>query len=194
MILALFLAPAYGQLVAPSPGESGNANGGPLIQEQVPATPTGEGQEAEMNFPIMRTVGGLGLVLCLMIAAYFAARKFAPRYFTRGASDKNLRLIETLAMGDKRSISLIEVANSRFLIGNTPHQINLLAALPEPVSLVSEPDALPLKPNDTIREESHTHFRNLFEVEKRRSSQHMGHPLPEDIRTKMRQLREALER
>jgi len=97
-------------------------------------------------------------------------------------------------MGDRRSVSMIEVGNSRYLIGNTPHQINLLAALPDPISLVSEPDTLPATAKSAARKESMSSFRNLFEVEKKRSTQYAGNPLPEDIRTKMRQLREALER
>ncbi len=181
MIFALFLVPAYGQLTST-----------PVDQ---PATvSTGEAPESEMHFPVLRTVGSLGLVVCVMIGVYFAARKFAPRYFTKVGSERDLRVIETLAMGDRRSISLIEVGDSRFLVGNTPHQINLLAALPEPISLVSEPNTLPVNQKDTSRNEAKASFRNLFEVEKKRSSQHLGNPLPEDIRTKMRQLREALER
>jgi flagellar biosynthetic protein FliO len=179
MILALFLVPAYGQLTYTPPAE------------QVQAA---EAQEPEFHFPVARTIGGLGLVVCVMIGAYFAARKLAPRYFTKVGTEKSLKVIETLAMGDRRSISLIEVANNRFLVGNTPHQINLLAALPEAVSLLSEPNTLPANQKDTIRDESRTPFRSLFEVEKKRAAQYMGHPLPEDIRSKMRQLREALER
>jgi flagellar biosynthetic protein FliO len=182
MIFALFLVPAYGQITS-TPED-----------QQTSAVSAGDVQEAEMHFPVLRTVGGLGLVVCVMIAVYFAARKLAPRYFTKIGSERDLRVIETLAMGDRRSISLIEVGNNRFLVGNTPHQINLLAALPEPISLVSEPNTLPANQKDKARDESKAPFRNLFEVEKKRSSQYMGNPLPEDIRTKMRQLREALER
>jgi flagellar biosynthetic protein FliO len=185
MILALLLAPAYGQVTS---GPSQNA------VSPAQTASTGEVQEPEMHFPVLRTLGGLGLVVCAMIAVYFAAKKFAPRYFAKAGSERNLKVIETLAMGDHRSISLIEVGDNRFLVGNTPHQINLLAALPEPISLVSEPNTLPANPKDTLQNESRASFRNLFEVEKKRSSQYMQNPLPEDIRTKMRQLREALER
>ena len=143
---------------------------------------------------MFRTLGGLGLVLCLMIAGYFAAKKFAPRFFAKGTAEKNLRIIETLSMGDKRSISMIEVGDSRFLVGNTPNQINLLVALPERMSLVSEPEAAEMSAKSATEKEPMVPFRNLFEVEKKRPTQQAGHPLPEDIRVKMRQLREALER
>jgi flagellar biosynthetic protein FliO len=198
MILALFLAPAYGQRTStPSGSEKAKAISSQATEvaaEQVQEPPARNVQESDVHFSVLRTLGGLGLVVCVMIAVYFTARKLAPRYFKNVGAERNLRVIETLAMGDRRSISLIEVANNRFLVGNTPHQINLLAALPEPLSLVSEPKTLPANANNTIRNESKVPFRNLFEVEKKRSSQYAGSPLPENIRTKMRQLREALER
>jgi flagellar biosynthetic protein FliO len=202
IVIALFIMPAYGQLAStPAQTTDGNSNGNNVALLDTPATaapvavaPIAEAQGTNLGFPVLRTIGGLGLVLCLMIAGYFAAKKFAPRFFAKSASEKNLKVIETLSMGDKRSISMIEIGNSRYLIGNTPHQINLLAALPEPISMVSEPEALPSTPKSIARNESAVPFRNLFEVEKKRSTQYAGNPLPEDIRTKMRQLREALER
>ncbi len=196
MILALFLVSAYGQTTAApsrSAKKSADVSPAPVVDQVQEALPE-ELQEPEAHFPVLRTIGGLGLVLCLMIAVYFAARRFAPRYFHNTGSEKSLRVIETLAMGDRRSISLIEVANNRFIVGNTPHQISLLAALTEPLSLVSESRTPAVKAKDAPQNESRIPFRNLFEVEKKRPSQYTANPLPEDIRTKMRQLRESLER
>jgi flagellar biosynthetic protein FliO len=143
---------------------------------------------------MVRTVGGMGLVVCLMIGIYFAVKKIAPKYFPGAVSAKNMKIVETLSMGDRRSISVIEVANNRFLIGNTAHQINLLTALPETISLVPHPDESSSHSNEKTGSRSIGSFRNLFEVEKKRSPHHEGNPLPENIRTKMRQLRDALER
>ncbi len=195
-VILLFIAPAYGQMVSPpAQPAAGNAETNSTTVAAPAQLPQGgEMKEADLQFPVFRTLGGLGLVLCLMIAAYFAAKKFAPRYFAKGSAEKNLKIIETLSMGDKRSISMIEVGSSRFLVGNTPNQINLLVALPESVSLISEPETQPVSPKAVAGKESMTPFRNLFEVEKKRPDQNAGHPLPDDIRMKMRQLREALER
>ncbi|MDR0842541.1 MAG: flagellar biosynthetic protein FliO [Acidobacteriota bacterium] len=141
---------------------------------------------------MLRTLGGMGLVLCLLAAAYFGVRRLAPGMFPKPGVGRNLKLIETLSMGDKRSISLVEVGGSRFLLGSTPGQVNLLATLPEHVSLVADE-----KPEETATESEDVrgggNFRNLFEVEKKRPSQYVGSMPPEDIRIKMRRLREALE-
>jgi flagellar biosynthetic protein FliO len=196
MVITLFLVPAYAQMVsgpAQTPAEITGSGASANAAQTQPAQAV-DMREADFHFPVFRTLGGLGMVVCLMIAAYFAAKKFAPRYFAKGTAERNLRVIETLSIGDKRSISMIEVGNSRFLIGNTPNQINLLMALPEALSLVSEPETMPTSSRSTVGKESTTPFRSLFEVEKKRPSQYTGNPLPNDIRMKMRQLREALER
>jgi flagellar biosynthetic protein FliO len=196
VFLALFVSCAHGQAVSPpSRNDNGNINSSTGIATNQPqTTPMSEMPDTGMHFSVFRTLGGMGIVLCLMIGAYYAARKFAPQYFLKKPSEKNLQVIETLSMGDRRSISLIEVAGNRFLIGNTPHQINLLAALPEPISLVSEPEAISANPKENVKSESNSAFRSLFETAKRGRVQHMTNPLPEDIRTKMRQLHAALER
>lgn len=146
------------------------------------------------QFPVFRTIGGLGLVLSFMVALYFGARKYFPQYFQKADSEKNLRMLETLSMGDRRSIALIQVAGMRFLVGNTSHQINLLTTIPEPNPSANEAGA-PTSPYvEKENKKSGDSFRNLFEFEKKRSVQNSGNPLPEDIRNKMRLLREALDR
>jgi flagellar biosynthetic protein FliO len=204
LVIALLALPIYGQQAAPADqkadaGPNGHAvvpdAAPPAVPAEAPSSDIAaeETHEADLGFPIFRTLGGLGVVLCLMAGAYFAAKKFAPRYFAKGISDRNLKVIETLSMGDKRSIAMIEVGNSRFLVGNTPHQINLLAALPEAFSAVSEPEKS-VTSKDILGNEPVQPFRNLFEAEKRRPTQYAGNPLPDDIRMKMRQLRASLER
>jgi flagellar biosynthetic protein FliO len=167
-------------------------------QDMIPAMPKDtsgfDSSDESMKFPLFRAVGGLGVVLCLMVALYLGARKFFPHYFKKSVSEQNLKILETLPMGDRRSIALIEVAEKRFLIGNTQQQINLLTEIEESVPLAS-PFQAPsgISKKEEIKE-SEDSFKNLFEFEKKRPMPNSGNPLPEDIRTKMRMLREALER
>jgi flagellar biosynthetic protein FliO len=148
--------------------------------------------QQEFQFPTIKVIGGMGLVLCLMGTVYFGAKKIFPQYFSKPKSMKNLRIVETLALGDRRSIALIEVGESKFLIGNTPQQINLVATLPESFSL-AEPESLTAPLKSYSPKEAATPFRNLFEVEKTRIQKN-DNILSDDLRSKMRQLREALER
>jgi flagellar biogenesis protein FliO len=192
----------------PSAGLVEDQRVNPVINQSKPITPSGEVKSSMGNdsaipreegnagfqFPLYRTIGGMGLVICLMIGACFALKKFFPKHFGKVRPGKSLKIIETLAMGDRRSISLIEVGVCRFLVGNTPSQINMLVALPENTSLVSEPAAMPVAVNNRMNDDVQLPFRKLFEVEKNRIPDSAGNKLPEDLRTKMRQLREALER
>lgn len=193
-IMALFLAPAQGQIVQlplESSAENENADY-QAIDNQAITNPTSDLLGSESELPVFKALGGLGLVLCLIIGGFFGLKKFAPQYFAKHSSEKSLKVIETLSMGDRRSISLIRVDNSHFLVGNTPQQINFLATLPSTPSSDSDPAAaaIPTSASPKASNSPKTAFQGLFEVEKTRQP----HALPSDIRTKMRQLSEALER
>ncbi len=197
-LATLFAAAVYGANPAPPSGGpvDAAAETPAILQPRPQPFPADKAPDAgaEVDFPVFRTLGGLGIVVFLMAGGYFAARKFAPRFFSRLPADRTLRVIETLPMGDKRSISVIEIGKSRFLVGNTSGQINLLMSLPDTASPEPESDALAVPDKSASKKEVAIPFRSLFEVEKRRRPPRPLNPLPEDIRTKMRQLREALER
>jgi flagellar biosynthetic protein FliO len=195
LVIAFFLAFSC-LLSASTPQKPVNENPAPpaavvepVSQPQPAAEPPIE--DHSLSF---RAIGGLGVVLCLIAGGFFGVKKFAPQYFAKSSSEKNLKVLETLSMGDKRSISIIQVANDRYLVGNTANQINLLTALPERLSMVSEVESPQPELKKEPKKENRNQFRSLFEAEKHRSAPQPAHPLPEDLRTKMRQLREALER
>jgi flagellar biogenesis protein FliO len=195
-LAALFVVPAFGQNTAAlvqSP-TTDQVSDSQTVEPPSQTFQVEKTEEPASGYSMFRAVGGLGLVIFLMIAGYFGIKKLAPRYFAKGASERNLKIIETLSMGDKRSISMIEVGNSRFLVGNTAHQISLLGTLPGSFSTISEPETLPEAAKGSSKKDSTVPFRSLFEVEKKRPVQNTVHPLSDDIRIKMRQLREALER
>lgn len=170
----------------------------PPSTEQAPAKPvsTQAAQVSEtaaggMDFPVLRTIGGFALVLSLILIAFLVARKIAPQYFNKRTAEKNLRLIESMSMGDKRSIAIIQVGDKRFLVGNTPHQLTLLSQLGDSFSLISEVENAPI----TEPTESKDPFRRIYEIE-RNGGIHKpvkDKAIPPDVRAKMRQLRQALE-
>lgn len=181
--------------VVPAPEPAGADTASAAAPQAMPQETEAWGSGAQ--FPMFRTLGGMGVVIFLMAAVYLAARKMAPRYFNKPEAKRTLKVLETLPMGDKRSISLIQVDGSRFLVGNTPQQISVLvslpAAAPAPVS-APQPSPAPEPPKIAERKENRVPFRNIFEVEKKRPVPQPANPLPPDLRSKMQQLREALER
>ncbi len=161
------------------------------VQQQT--APLAEGAAGGMDFPVMRTLGGFALVISLILIAFFVARKIAPQYFTRHASQKNLKVIETLAVGEKRSVAVIQLGDKCFLIGNTPHQITLLSQLEDSFSPMAQPEraVVPEPSNPSFLNP----FRKLYETERNHGAPRTGKEktIPPDVRAKMRQLREALE-
>jgi flagellar biosynthetic protein FliO len=146
-----------------------------------------------MAFPFIRTVGGVGLVLSLIVAATLAFRKYAPQYFVKRPAERALRLIETLSMGEKRSVALVQVGGQQYLVGNTPHQISLLAVLRESAQPAEQTG---VEPGSVTSSSKKSGLLKLYRSEKRKSRRKAtgASMLPADIRGKMQELRQALER
>ncbi len=50
---------------------------------------------------------------------------------TRQRSPRQLRLCETLSLGERRFVAVVQVGQTRFLLGGTPQSLALLARLPD---------------------------------------------------------------
>jgi flagellar biosynthetic protein FliO len=131
------------------------------------------------------------LVIGLIVLGYVAVRRYGPKYLRRQGAQSALKVIETLPIGEKRSIALIQVEDKRLLIGNTQQQITLLAQLPALTEAAVEPSREPLPRSSPGTVSS---FRKLYEVEKGQPSLPQAKAIPQDLREKMRQLRDALEK
>lgn len=185
-VLALFAVAQAPSVATPPPVEQAPAK---LVPTQ--AAQAGDTTAGGMDFPVLRTIGGFALVLSLILAAFLVAKKIAPQYFNKRTAEKNLRLIESMSMGDKRSIAIIQVGDKRFLVGNTPHELTLLSQLGDSFSLISDAEKVP----GTGSTEPGDPFRRLYETERNRGIHKpvKDKAIPPDIRAKMRQLRQALE-
>lgn len=140
-----------------------------------------------------RTIGSVGLILCLIVGGYMLFKKFAPQYVTRHSSERDIRLVETLSLGEKRSVVVVQAGAQRFLLGCTPGQITLLTALNASGGTATvggtdivESQAAAVFPGN---------FKSLYEQEKKAPPPRPSalKALPPDIRGKMSELRKALE-
>jgi flagellar biogenesis protein FliO len=176
---------AFGEETTPAAVPAGTPAAPQTVQPApvTPATAAPSDAPALPDYPVLRTLGGLGLVVSLIVLGFFAARKYAPQFFNKKPGEQKLKILESLSMGDKRSIALIQVDGACYLVGNTSQQINLLAQLSD------------FNPGKTgYGSDSGDSFRKLYEVEKKQSAARgTPKPIPADVRAKMRQLREALE-
>ncbi|CAM2009352.1 flagellar biosynthetic protein FliO [Acanthopleuribacter pedis] len=97
----------------------------------------------------------LGIVIGAIFAFSYFAKRVLPKQFGIAGGAGNMRLVQNLALGPNRFISLVEVDGRRFLLGVTETQINLLNALDEyPFSqeMAEASDSQAVREPRTVRE------------------------------------------
>jgi flagellar biogenesis protein FliO len=110
---------------APPPSPSEKELQAPLTLED--GKPT-QGQVAEAGPSGLRSFGSLVLVLGLAGASLWALKKYGRGRMPGGGGGK-LRVEETLALGDRRYVSILDAEGERFLIALTPQGISLISRL-----------------------------------------------------------------
>jgi len=75
----------------------------------------------------IRTVLAVLFVLALFIAAIYVSKKLLPRI--TNLPGKEIRIVETVHLGTRKAVHLLEIGNRRFLIGSTNENITKLADL-----------------------------------------------------------------
>lgn len=110
---------------APPPTTSEKELQAPLTLEDGKPTP---GQPVEAPPSGLRAFGSLVLVLGLAGASLWALKKYGRGRIPGGGGHK-LRVEETLALGDRRFVSILDVEGERFLIALAPQGISLLSRL-----------------------------------------------------------------
>ncbi len=91
----------------------------------------------ELFFKMMFSV--LFLVV-LGVAAIYVSKKFLPK-ITK-LPGKEIRIAETVHLGPRKAVHLLEIGNRRFLIGSTNENITRLADLTSPAAASAETSAL----------------------------------------------------
>jgi flagellar biosynthetic protein FliO len=76
----------------------------------------------------LRAFGSLILVLGIAGVSLWALKKYG-RGRLPGGGGGRLRIEETLALGDRRFVSILDVEGERFLLGLTPQGLALIARL-----------------------------------------------------------------
>jgi len=85
------------------------------------------------NFPADETTGSavyrmilaVSIVAALGIAAIYAAKKLLPRLTP--AQGKKVKVLETVHLGPRKMVHLLEIGGQQILIGSTPDKITKLA-------------------------------------------------------------------
>lgn len=121
--LGLFAQEAPSSSLPPSPAEK--ALQAPFTLED--GKPT-QGQQVDAGPSGLRAFGSLVLVLGLAGTSLWALKKYG-RGRLPGSGGGKLKVAETLALGDRRYVSILEAEGERFLIALAPQGITFLTRL-----------------------------------------------------------------
>ena len=77
---------------------------------------------------LLQTIFALVLVLALLAALAWAAKRYGPRVAGNSA---NLRMIGALNIGGRERIMVIEVGDQWIVVGASPGRVNALATMPK---------------------------------------------------------------
>jgi flagellar biosynthetic protein FliO len=75
----------------------------------------------------IRAIIAILFVLALFIVTIYVSKKLLPKI--SNLQGKEIRIVETIHLGPRRAVHLLEVENRRFLIGSTNENITRLADL-----------------------------------------------------------------
>ena len=75
----------------------------------------------------IRAVLAVLLVLALFVAVVYISKKLLPKI--TNLPGKEIRIIETIHLGPRKAVHLLEIDNRRFLIGSTNENVTKLADL-----------------------------------------------------------------
>ena len=125
MLVGLGLGAQAADRPVPPPSPAEKELQAPLTLEDGKPTP---GQAPEAAPSGLRTFGSLVLVLGLAGLSLWALKKYGRGRVPGGGGGK-LKVEETLALGDRRFVSILDAEGERFLIALTPQGIQLLSKL-----------------------------------------------------------------
>lgn len=86
----------------------------------------------------VRTMLAVVFVIVLGAAAIYVSKRLLPKIANRPT--KEIRIVETVHLGPRRAVHLVQVGNRRFLIGSTNENIRKLAEVTSGFPDLSEQD------------------------------------------------------
>jgi flagellar biosynthetic protein FliO len=95
--------------------------------------PSGQGEF------FLRAILAIIFIVILGVVAIYVSKKFLPQIAR--APGKEIRIVETVHLGPRRAVHLIDIGHRRFLIGSTNENITRLADMTESCTGLSEQEA-----------------------------------------------------
>lgn len=124
-------APAAEYLPEPEPLDAAPAP--PMQEDDTIAFMREEGAETASEGPsagglLVRTIGALMLIVGLLVAAGYALKRLGgPKFGTPRSDAPELAVLASVALGDKKSLTVVRFGERTLLVGSTTSGITLLA-------------------------------------------------------------------
>lgn len=136
-VLAALLMGSMAPVFAQETPEQQPQNEQPAVDPNDPSSlpvpdlePTPPRQEFNSSDIFYNTMGKLLMVLGVVVFLGWLARRYLPNKLTGlGSSGDSLRMVQSLPLGPRRFVSIIEADGRRLLIGVTDNGINLIQNL-----------------------------------------------------------------
>ncbi|MHC4171486.1 MAG: FliO/MopB family protein [Planctomycetota bacterium] len=110
----------------PAGGESKSKAGSPFANDpNFPGRPSDSVGGRELFFKMMFSVL---LVVALGVAAVYVSKKLLPKI--TNLPGKEIRIVETVHLGPRKAVHLLEIGNQRLLISSTNENVTKLADVP----------------------------------------------------------------
>lgn len=127
MAVAMLLGMGLGLWAqAPAPGPSERELQAPMVLDDGKPTQTAPGESAGPS--VWRALGSMLLVAGLAGGGLWAFRRWGANKLP-GSGGARLKVEETLALGDRRFVSILKVDEERFLIALSPQGLSLMTRL-----------------------------------------------------------------
>ncbi len=110
--------------------EEGAANSSALSFSSDPALSSGPNLGLGNGELFLKMMLSVGLVLGLGGAAVYLSRRVLPRVTQR--TGKEIHILETVGLGPRKALHLVEVGGQRLLIASTSDHVTMLTTMNEP--------------------------------------------------------------
>jgi len=110
--------------VSPTTASAENTDSLPFMKDSESANQ----QAPSAGGMLLRTLGALLLIVGIVIAGAWAMKRFGGARFGKPADDApELAVLNSVGLGEKRSLAIVRFGERTLLIGSTPQSISLLA-------------------------------------------------------------------
>jgi len=113
-------------------------------------------EEAAANAPkgeswlsAAKAIGATVFVVAMILGAMIFLKRYMPHRFGPLGHSRQIQVLESVPLGEKRMLTLVEVGGQRLLLASSPGNVSLLKELPvTPETRARTEVAIPSKPKD----------------------------------------------